>query len=324
MRGLTHLTAAVAATGALALIPLAAASTTAASAASTSASSVINAGSSTPSADWAGYVDTMKHPGGYNQFKGVTATFTVRGVNCSKSVIGGPRWPAGTPGHKYYSAASFWVGLDGTSTDSQRLEQAGIGATCASKTASAQYYGWWQMTPNEGNQQVTLTSSKGAKGTVRAGDVVTVFVWDTDGVTPNSPKWGNPADAGYTYSVSIQDKTRGISWYKNGLRPDQNGLPHGSRAPDRTAEVITEAVSNGPYANAKYTIGLADMGTVSYTHAMLSAYDTGWIYAQQLASNHYWTAAKYSVDVPRDLIGTTALTPGNEESSFSTYWNYTK
>ena len=315
MRCLTYLAAAIMATGALALIPLAAASTTAASAASTSASSVINAGSSTPSADWAGYVDTMNHPGGYNQFKSVRATFTVPGINCSKSVIGGKPWPAGTPGHKYWSAAGFWVGLDGSLTDSQRLEQAGITGYCTGPKAYAQYEAWYQMTPRK---YVTVPLA------VRVGDRITVTVWDTDGVTPQSPKWGDPKYAGYSYSVDIQDTTRNTSWYRNGLRPDQNGLPHGSRAPDRTAEVITEAVSYGPYANAKYTIGLADMGTVSYTHAMVSAYDTGWIYAQQLASNHYWTAAKYSVNVPRNLIGTTALTPGNEESSFSTYWNYAK
>ena len=149
----------------------------------------------------------------------VTATFKVPGINCSKSVIGGKRYPGGP-----YSAASFWVGLDGTNGDSNRLEQAGVTVTCASKTSPAQYHAWYQMTP--------WVIGKVSLAGIRAGDSITVLVWDTDVVTPNSPKWGNPKYAGYSYSVSIKDTTRGTSWYQNGLRPDQNGLPHGSRAPD--------------------------------------------------------------------------------------------
>jgi len=73
---ITRLTAAAAATAALALIPLAAAGTPAAGPAASS----LTATSSTPSANWAGYVDTMRHPGGANRFNGVEAGSAVLGT----------------------------------------------------------------------------------------------------------------------------------------------------------------------------------------------------------------------------------------------------
>jgi hypothetical protein len=300
-----------AATGALALIPLASAS--AATTSTPVASSATLAGSQTESHSWAGWVDTMNKPGGYHQFKGVEATFKVPGINCSGSVIGSKRYPGGP-----YSAAAFWVGLDGTNSDSNRLEQAGITGTCASKTSSAQYYAWYQMTP--------FTVVKVSLAGLRAGDSITVAVEDTDGVTPYSPKFGNPADAGYSYSVSIKDSTRGSSYYKNGLRPDQNGLPHGSRAPDSSAEVITEAVSNGPY-NTPHATGLADMGTVNYTDVNVSSFASGWIYGMSMKSTEWWTATAWNAGHEvwpewRTLINPGSLSGnvGGGPSPFSTYW----
>lgn len=335
IKRLRYLTAAGAAIGALTLIPLAATSTTAASAASNPTNTAINSTSSTASSNWAGYVDTMKTPSGdngYDRFKGVTATFKVPAVSCQGSVPGTYPPPPPVPGQsKDYSAVSYWVGLDGNGTDTKSLEQAGIGATCSSKTASPHYYAWYQMDPQQGNVPVTLT--------VRTGDTIWVSVEDTDGVTPESPKFGNPADTGYAYSVLIEDKTRNTKWSKNGLKPGD-----GVRAPDATAEVITEAVSNGPYfVSAKaphYDIGLAQTGTVNYTDVEVTSLHTGWIYAIAMQSNQYWTVAGWNAghtvwwwfwDINTrkwihehywsSLLGPSQLNGGGEVSWFSTYWH---
>ena len=317
-RTIRSLVAATAATAALSLITLAAAST---SAAARPAASPLTASSTTKSLVWAGYVDTMNHPGGYNRFKSVQATFKVPAINCSKSIVVGHPWPARYPGHKYWSAAGFWVGLDGGENDTANLEQTGITGYCTGPKAAAQYEAWYQMDPQL-YVIIPLKDAKSHQGTMRVGDTIHVQVWDTAGVDPRSPKWANLKYAGYIYSVGIQDTTRGISYYSNGLKPRTNGY---GRAPDMTAEVITEAVSGGPYSTAKYTIGLAKMGTVNYTDVYVSSFATGWIYGINMHSNWVWSASKYSVNQPRTLIGVTALggsaANAGSSSPFSTYWD---
>jgi hypothetical protein len=283
------LAAATAAAGALSLITLAAASPPGSgpAAAATSSSSAITAGAQLNSS-WAGWVDTMKHTGGRNRFNRVTATFKVPGINCSKSVIGTKlRFPGGP-----FSEAAFWVGLDGTNSDSGYLEQAGISAECASKTAYATYFSWYQMTPKDVNG-VRLTGSKGNPATVRVGDSITVTVMDTAGVDPTSPKWDDPAYAGRVYSVRITDSTRHVGYYRNGLTPAGSTGYAGGRAPGTSAEVITEAPANGPW-NKPHAVGLADMGTVSYTDVYVSSSATGWIYGLSMKSNGTWSADQWN------------------------------
>jgi hypothetical protein len=329
------LVAASAATAALSLITLAAASTSAASSATTatSASSVVPTGNQVLSNSWTGWVDTMNQAGGYNRFNRIEATFKVPGINCGKSVIGTKRYPGGP-----YSAAAFWVGLDGTNSDSNYLEQAGITATCASKGAFAQYYAWYQMTPK--------TVKKVPLAGLRVSDSITVVVIDTAGVDPNSPKWADPKYAGYSYSVSIKDTTRKTGYYQNGLKPSNSAGYAGGQAPGTSAEVITEGVSNGPY-NTPYATGLADMGTVNYTDVYVDSLDTGWIYGMNMHPNSWWTAAPWSAghqhyiwfwgQNPQDhnkwewykvntywqtLMhpGTLGGVAGGSSSPFSTYW----
>jgi hypothetical protein len=67
---------------------------------------------------------------GSGGFEAVFATFTVPKVTCSGSIGGGKT--------STYSEVSYWVGLGGYKVSA--LEQAGIAATCASKT-SAPHYG---------------------------------------------------------------------------------------------------------------------------------------------------------------------------------------
>ena len=308
------LVAAAAAAAALALIPLAAAGTPTAGPAASS----LTATSSTPSANWAGYVDTMRHPGGANRFNGVEATFKVPAINCAKSIVTGRSFPAGSLGHKYWSAAAFWVGLDGDGAASGSMEQAGITGYCTGPRAAAQYEAFLQMDPHT-YVLISLRDAARHPGMVRAGDTIQVAVRDTAGVTPDSPKWAQPKFAGFAYSVDIKDTTRGISFYRNGLKPKTFGA---GRAPGMTAEVITEAVSNGPYASQEYRIGLARMGVVRYTDVYVSSLATGWIYGLSMQANGTWSVAKHVVDVPRDMIGVTRLggTSAGSSSPFGTYW----
>jgi Peptidase A4 family len=320
-RTLGTLAATAVAAGALSLIPLVTASSPAAVPVATSTASPVAATAGTNNGpSWAGWVDTMNKPGGSSKFKMVTATFTVPGINCGKSLIGSKRYPTGP-----YSAVAFWAGFDGTSTDypgsgssyndSLRLEQAGITGTCASKGAFAAYYAWYQMTPFT----VVKVPLKG----LRVSDSITVTVIDTDGVTPRSVKYGNPADAGYSYSVRITDHTQHSSYYANGLRPDQNGLVHGSRAPDSSAEVITESPGlGGPY-NTPNATGLAYVARVNYSDVEVTSFDTGWIYGYSMKSNQYWTAVQWNaVHDGKTLMHAGSLGgPGiASPSPFSTYW----
>jgi len=317
-RTLTRLAAAAAAAASLAFISLAAAGAPAAG----PAASALTAASSTPSSVWAGYVDTIRHPGGRNRFSSVAATFKVPAITCAKSIVVGHPFPASYPGHKYWSAAAFWAGLDGGNGDADSLEQAGITGYCTGPRVAAQYEAWYQMNPHH-NVVVPLRNAAGHPGTVRAGDTIQVSVRDTAGVTPGSPKWADPRYAGYIYAVTLKDTTRGLSYDSGSLKLRSFGT---GRAPGMTAEVITEAVSGGPYSSGPkhpYTIGLARMGVVRYTDVYVSSLATGWIYGMGMHSTGTWTVAKYVIDTPRDLIGVTALggiAPGSS-SPFGTYWD---
>ena len=62
---------------------------------------------------------------------------------------------------------------------------------------------------------------------------------------------------GTTYGIRITDLTKyGEYWSGNETTP--------ANAPDATAEVITEAVSGGPYRRARTPIGLAAFAQVTY------------------------------------------------------------
>jgi hypothetical protein len=91
----------------------------------------------TTSDNWSGYAAN----GG--TYTSVTTTFTQPKVTCSS-------------GDQY---SSFWVGLDGYSSDS--VEQTGTEADCAGKTA--EYSAWYEMYPAD---PVTYSS------TVKAGDTL--------------------------------------------------------------------------------------------------------------------------------------------------------
>jgi hypothetical protein len=112
------------------------------------------------SSNWSGYAVT----GG--RYTSVSASWTQPAVNCSVTPTG---W------------SSFWVGLDGDTTNT--VEQTGTEADCSSGTAV--YSSWYEMYPK---------FPKNYSDTVRPGDNFTASV-TTDGK-------GN-------FSLTIRDTTRG-------------------------------------------------------------------------------------------------------------------
>jgi hypothetical protein len=104
---------------------------------------------SVSSSNWSGYAVQ-----GSAKFTDVRGTWKEPSVTCTK-------------GNKY---SSFWVGIDGYSTDS--VEQLGTDSDCHGTKAS--YYGWWEMYPAA---SVNLSASKYP---VEAGDTLTAEVSVSD------------------------------------------------------------------------------------------------------------------------------------------------
>jgi hypothetical protein len=139
------------------------------------------------SSNWSGYAAT----GSNGAFKSVTANWKEPTGKCGS-------------GDTY---SSFWVGLDGYSSDS--VEQTGSEVDCDGRTA--EYYSWYEMYPAD---PVNFTN------TVRAGDSFT----------------GTVTFSGTnTYTLTLTDNTQG--WTKT-ITKKQSGLARSS------AEVITEAPSD--------------------------------------------------------------------------------
>jgi Peptidase A4 family len=148
------------------------------------------------STNWSGYAVT----GANGSFHSVSASWTEPTATCSGSA-------------KY---ASFWVGLDGYSSNS--VEQTGTDSDCSGRTP--QYYGWYEMYP---------AFPVNFSNTVRPGDSMSASV-TFSGTS--------------TYTLVLHDATQG--WTQT-ITKNQSGLARSS------AEVITEAPSSNsgvlPLAN---------------------------------------------------------------------------
>jgi hypothetical protein len=140
------------------------------------------------STNWSGYAVTGAN-GAYNS---VSASWTEPTATCT------------TRGDLY---ASFWVGLDGYSSDS--VEQTGTDSDCVGRSGS--YYGWYEMYP---------ANPVNFSNTVKPGDSMSASV------TFSGTK---------TYTLVLKDNTRG--WTQT-ITKNQSGLDRSS------AEVITEAPSS--------------------------------------------------------------------------------
>jgi hypothetical protein len=137
--------------------------------------------------NWSGYAAT----GSNGAFHSITANWTQPTGHCSSGTT--------------YS--SFWVGLDGYSSDS--VEQTGSEVDCSGRTP--QYYSWYEMYP---------AFPVNFSNTVKAGDSFT----------------GTVTFSGTnTYTLTLTDHTQG--WTKT-ITKKHSGLARSS------AEVITEAPSS--------------------------------------------------------------------------------
>jgi len=140
------------------------------------------------STNWSGYAAT----GANGAFHSVSASWTQPTATCSSRTS------------RY---ASFWVGLDGFSSNS--VEQTGTDSDCSRGTPT--YYGWYEMYP---------AFPVNFSNTVRPGDAMSASV-TFSGTS--------------TFTLVLHDATQG--WTQNIVK-NQSGLARSS------AEVITEAPSS--------------------------------------------------------------------------------
>jgi Peptidase A4 family len=141
------------------------------------------------STNWSGYAVT----GANGAFSSVSASWTEPTATCTSS--------------RSALYASFWVGLDGYSSDS--VEQTGTDSDCSGRTG--EYYGWYEMYP---------ANPVNFSNTVRPGDSMSASV------TFSGTR---------TYTLVLHDATQ--NWTQT-ITKNQSGLDRSS------AEVITEAPSS--------------------------------------------------------------------------------
>jgi hypothetical protein len=140
------------------------------------------------STNWSGYAAT----GANGAFKSISASWKEPTATCSS---------------RSAQYASFWVGLDGFTSDS--VEQTGTDSDCSGRTPD--YYGWYEMFPAN---PVNFTNP------VSPGDSFTASV---------------TFSGTQTYTLVLKDTTKG--WTQT-ITKNQSGLDRSS------AEVITEAPSS--------------------------------------------------------------------------------
>ncbi|HEX5289097.1 MAG TPA: G1 family glutamic endopeptidase [Streptosporangiaceae bacterium] len=140
------------------------------------------------STNWSGYAAT----GANGAFTSISASWKEPTATCSS---------------RSAQYASFWVGLDGFTSDS--VEQTGTDSDCSGRTPH--YYGWYEMFPAN---PVNFTNP------VSPGDSFTASV---------------TFSGTQTYTLVLKDTTRG--WTQT-ITKNQSGLDRSS------AEVITEAPSS--------------------------------------------------------------------------------
>jgi hypothetical protein len=141
------------------------------------------------STNWSGYAVT----GANGAYTSVSASWTEPKATCTS--------------RRAAQYASFWVGLDGYSSDS--VEQTGTDSDCSGTTP--EYYGWYEMYPA---YPVNFSN------TVKSGDSMSASV---------------TFSGTETYTLVLKDSTQG--WTQT-ITKNQTGLDRSS------AEVITEAPSS--------------------------------------------------------------------------------
>jgi len=189
------------------------------------------------SQNWSGYADNQ------DTYNSVAASWIQPAVNCSAGGGGGGGILNSLLGGKGLgnllgpgsSAASFWVGLDGYSSNS--VEQLGADSDCNGTTPT--YYAWWEMFPNP--SQVLSSSYP-----VHPGDQMTAWVASNG--------------SGTTFFLALKDATAG--WF---FDTTQNASPGFGRS---SAEVVAEAPSSCNILFCR-ELPLSDFGQVGFGNADL-------------------------------------------------------
>jgi hypothetical protein len=310
-RTIRSLVAAIAATAALALIPLAAATGPAGA-----VNSRTQAGGVGASDIWGGYVLHAK-PG--QRFREVHAAFTVPPMSCDHVLHVSGSNPS-------YANAAFWAGLGGWGK-TQPLEQGGVEAQCYTNHGTPELKAFTESVPGLQPSPDWLPLDQDINGVnqyhgtpkpVHAGDHIWVYVTD------QSPTW---AERGTAYEVFVFDETTGMFNSRDYAIPGQTGT-------DQTAEVITEAPGGGPGGNLH--VGFINTGTVHYDNANAATWAG---HEMGINSNDQWRANMVSLSFttpgrwgpwifwvvqPGFLYGYTPPSPkgglGGGKHKFDTYW----
>jgi hypothetical protein len=169
------------------------------------------------STNWSGYAVSST-----SQFTDVVGSWTQPTASCSRR------------GTTY---GSFWVGLDGYSSNS--VEQLGTDSDCSRGTAS--YYAWYEMYPAN---SVTLSRSAYP---VTAGDTLT----------------GTVARSGTSYTLSLSDTTNGVTrWTFSQVETASNA--------NSSVEWVAEAPEVCNIFFCQLT-SLTNFGTVTFSGARAAA-----------------------------------------------------
>ena len=164
----------------------------------------------TDSTNWSGYA-------AYNAtFSDVQASWTQPKVTCS------------TSGHRY---ASFWVGLDGYTSNS--VEQIGTDSDCSGRRAV--YYAWYEMYPA---YSVTLSQT-------------------SNPVVPGDSMSAEVSTSATTFTLTLHDSTQ--KWIYSTTQAS-------TTAQDSSAEWVAEAPSSC-YITCS-VLPLANFGTVNFSTAV--------------------------------------------------------
>jgi hypothetical protein len=173
--------------------------------------------------NWSGYVVTGSS-GAATDAKG---SWTVPAVNCGKTPT---------------AYSSFWVGIDGFSSNS--VEQTGTDSDCESLTGKSGipiYYAWFEFYPNP---TYVVQFSSG----IQPGDLMTAEVkYDGQGTSAGS------RTSGPQFTVTITDTTRNETYTVTSTAPSAN---------ESSAEWITEAPCCGKGGSV---LALADFGSVQFS-----------------------------------------------------------
>jgi Peptidase A4 family len=229
------------------------------------------------SQNWAGYV-----AGGSSsdtQFSSVSGSWVQPTLKCNS----GPSYSA------------YWVGLGGSSDQSDALEQTGTQGDCTAN-GGTEYYAWYELVPSA-PVQLSLA--------IHPGDHISAKV----------------SVSGSNVTVWLSDETTGQSTTKNLQMSD----------PDTSsAEWIAEAPSQCSGGDATtgecQPLALADFGTVNFTNASATAdghsgtiSDSAWSYSPiALGSN-----GSYDVSFGSSGSSTAGATPSSlssDGSAFSVTW----